>query len=112
MEILQYPLNFESGKSQLEQTKFPVFWPNFHIPSVFPDREYFWPFSLFSLFSLCHGYPATTTQAGYTMLDFGEASWSQTTNIFLFSLMSVDWKMAQIPIELSFIQNINVSFSG
>ena len=36
----------------------------------------------------------TTTQAGSTMLDFSEASWSQMTNIFLYSLMSVDRKMA------------------
>ena len=33
---------------------FPVFCQNFQIPCVFPDREFFWPFSLFSL---CCGYP-------------------------------------------------------
>ena len=31
------------------------FWQNFQILCVFPDREYFWPFFLFSL---CSGYPA------------------------------------------------------
>ena len=33
---------------------FPVFWQNFQIPCVFPDRDFFLPFSLFSL---CRGYP-------------------------------------------------------
>ena len=36
-----YPI--QSGNLQLEQTKFPVFWQNFQIPCVFPDREFFWP---------------------------------------------------------------------
>ena len=44
----------ESGNSQLEQTKFPVFWQNFQIPYVFPDRELLWPFSQLSL---CSGHP-------------------------------------------------------
>ena len=56
----------ESEHLQLELTKFPVFslcldkipcvltkFPNF---LCFPDREFFWPFSLFSL---CRGYPAS-----------------------------------------------------
>ena len=46
--------DFKSGNLQLEQPKFPVFWQNFQIPCVFPDREFLWPFSLFSL---CSGYP-------------------------------------------------------
>ena len=33
---------------------FPVFWQNFQISCVFPDRDFFLPFSLFSL---CCGYP-------------------------------------------------------
>ena len=33
---------------------FPMFWQNFQIPCVFPDRDFLWPFSLFSL---CSGYP-------------------------------------------------------
>ena len=31
-----------------------MFWQNFQIPCVFPDRELFWSFALFSL---CRGYP-------------------------------------------------------
>ena len=31
----------ESWNLQLEQTKFPVFWQNFQIPCVFPDRDFF-----------------------------------------------------------------------
>ena len=57
LQISQYILPLESGKLQLEQTKFPVFnvfWQNFQIPCVFPDKESFWSFSLFSL---CSGYP-------------------------------------------------------
>ena len=54
LQILKYTLPLESGNLQLEQTKFPVFWQNFQIPYVFPDRELCWPFSLFSLSS---GYP-------------------------------------------------------
>ena len=33
-------LPLESGNLQLEQTKFPVFWQNFQIPCVSPDREF------------------------------------------------------------------------
>ena len=33
-------LPLESGNLQLEQTKFPVFWQNFQIPCVFPDRDF------------------------------------------------------------------------
>ena len=57
LQILKYRLSLESGSLQLEQTKFPVFWQNFQIPCVFPDREFFWPFSPFSL---CSGYPVYT----------------------------------------------------
>ena len=52
--ISKYLLPLESGNLQLEQTKFPVFWQNFQIPCVFPDRTFLGPFSLFSL---CSGYP-------------------------------------------------------
>ena len=48
----------ESGDLQLEQQQFPVFWQNLQIPCVFPDRDVFWPFSLFSLIS---GDPITVT---------------------------------------------------
>ena len=34
-------LPLESGNLQLEQTKFPVFWQNFQILCVFPDRDFF-----------------------------------------------------------------------
>ena len=40
-QIFKYLLPLESKNLQLEQTKFPVFWPNFQIPSVFPDRDFF-----------------------------------------------------------------------
>ena len=53
-QIPKYLLPLESGNLQLEQTEFPVFWQNVQIPCVFPDREFIW---LFSLFSLCSGYP-------------------------------------------------------
>ena len=53
-QISKYLLPLESGNLQLEQTKFPVFWQNFQIPCVFPDREFFGPSSLFCL---CSGYP-------------------------------------------------------
>ena len=53
-QISKYLLPLESGDLQLEQTKFPVFWHNFKIPCVFPDRDFWGPFSLFSL---CTGYP-------------------------------------------------------
>ena len=56
-QIPKYLLLLGSGKLQLEQTKFPVFWQNFQIPCLFPDRDFFWPFFLFSLFSLGRGYP-------------------------------------------------------
>ena len=49
--ISKYLLPLELGNLLPEQTKFPVFWQNFQIPCVFPDRDYFWPFSLFSLCS-------------------------------------------------------------
>ena len=52
----KYFLLQESGNLQLEQTKFPVIWQNFQIPCVFPNRDFFLPFSLFSL---CSGYPVT-----------------------------------------------------
>ena len=54
-QISEYLLPLGSGNLQLEQTKFPVFWQIFQIPCVFPDRESFWPCSLFSL---CSGDPA------------------------------------------------------
>ena len=68
-QLSQYPLLLESEHLQFELTKFPVFslcldkipcvfpvfWQNFQIPCVFPDRDFLWPFSLFSL---CSGYPA------------------------------------------------------
>ena len=38
-QILKCILPLESGNLQLEQTKFPVFWQNFQIPYVFPDRD-------------------------------------------------------------------------
>ena len=47
-------LLLESEHLLLELTKFLVFWQNFQIPWVFPDRDVFLPFSLFSL---CRGYP-------------------------------------------------------
>ena len=50
---LQYPLPLESGKSQLEQTKFLCFGKICNVP-VFPDRDFLWPFSLLSL---CSGDP-------------------------------------------------------
>ena len=50
-KISKYLLPLESGNLQLEQTKFPVFWQHFQIPCVFPDRDFFLPFSLFSLCS-------------------------------------------------------------
>ena len=39
----------ESENLQFEQAKSPVFWQNFQISCVFPDKEFFWQFSLFSL---------------------------------------------------------------
>ena len=62
-QISQYPLPLASGNLEVEQTKFPVFWQIFQIPCVFPDRELFWPFSLFSL---CRGYPDTVTDMIYS----------------------------------------------
>ena len=53
-QISKYLLPLESGNLQLEQTKFPEFWQIFQIPCVFPDREFIWPFSLFSLWSRYH----------------------------------------------------------
>ena len=50
-------LPLESGNLQLEQTKFPVFSLYFGKISKFPDKDFFWLFSLFFLFSLCSGYP-------------------------------------------------------
>ena len=62
-QISQCLLLFESEHLSLEQKKFPVFslcfdkipcvLTKFPIPCVFPDRDFFWPFSLFSL---CRGY--------------------------------------------------------
>ena len=49
LQISKYLLPLESGNFQLEQTKFPMFWQNFQIPCVFPDRDFFEPFSLFCL---------------------------------------------------------------
>ena len=40
-QILKYLLPIESRNLQLEQTKFLVFWQNFQIPCVFPDRDFF-----------------------------------------------------------------------
>ena len=41
----------------LEQTKFPVFWPNLHIPCIFPDSYFLG--SIFPVFPInqgpCHG---------------------------------------------------------
>ena len=51
---MKYILPLESGNFRLEQTKFPVFWQHFPIPWGFPDRDFFSPYSLFSL---CSGYP-------------------------------------------------------
>ena len=62
-QILKYLLLLESGNLQREQTKFPVFWQNFQIPCVFPDRDFFG--GLFSLFSLCSRYPVTVTSRTY-----------------------------------------------
>ena len=50
-QIWQCPLPSESGNLQLVHTKFPVFWQNVQIQCVFPDRDFFLPFSLFSLCS-------------------------------------------------------------
>ena len=61
LQIPKYLLLLESGNLRVEQTKFPVFWPNFQIPCVFPDREYLRPFSLFSLRS---GYPVLHVNQG------------------------------------------------
>ena len=52
--ITNIKISFTFGDLQLEQTKFLVFYHNFQIPCVFPDRELFWPFFMFSL---CSGYP-------------------------------------------------------
>ena len=56
-QISKYLLPLESGNLQLEQIKFPVFWQNFQIPCVFPDRDFLGSFSLFSLSSLWSWYP-------------------------------------------------------
>ena len=41
-QIPKFLLLLESGNLQVEQTKFPVIWPNFQIPCVFfPDRDFF-----------------------------------------------------------------------
>ena len=57
-EVWQYSLPLDTGNLKLGQTKCPVFLQNFQIPCVFPDRDIFWPFSLFSL---CLGDPACIT---------------------------------------------------
>ena len=57
-QISQYHLPLGSGNLQLEQTQFPVFWQDFQIHCVFPDRDFFGPFFLFSL---CRGYPVKYT---------------------------------------------------
>ena len=51
-QISKYFLPLESGILQLEQPKFPVF--SLCFKQNFPDRDLFWPFSMFSL---CSGYP-------------------------------------------------------
>ena len=53
-QILIYLLPLESGNLHLEQTKFPVFLESFQILCVSPDRDFFLPFSLFTV---CSGYP-------------------------------------------------------
>ena len=58
IEFSRQILIYLSGNLQREQTKFPVFFLCFgkisKFPVFFPDREFFGPFSLFSL---CSGYP-------------------------------------------------------
>ena len=62
-QISQYPFPLESGNCvHLEQTKFPVFWQHFQILCVFPDSDFFLPFSLFSL---CRGYPVDLINYNY-----------------------------------------------
>ena len=39
-QILTHLLPLESGNLQHEQTKLPVFWQNFQIACVFPEREF------------------------------------------------------------------------
>ena len=54
-QISKYLLPLESGNLQLEQTKFPVFWQNFQITCVFPDRVFSFPCFLCAVGTLLLG---------------------------------------------------------
>ena len=60
---------------------FPVFWQNFQIPRVFPDREYFWPFSLFCL---CSGHPELGIKQISAESPYHHLLWSAGTTKGLF----------------------------
>ena len=61
---IEISFTLESGNLQLEQTKFPVFWQNFQIPCVFPDRDVF---GAISPVSLCSGDLVKVSGAGGTL---------------------------------------------
>ena len=63
-QIPKYFLLIGSGNLQLEQTKFPVFWQNFQIRCVFPDRDFFCHFPCFPCAMGTLLLPLLTTQRG------------------------------------------------
>ena len=66
-------LPLESGNLRLDQTKFPVFWQNFQIPCVFPDRFFCVAISpVFPVF-LCCGYTDIPLTCTYNLLYYWDS---------------------------------------
>ena len=61
-----------------------MFWQDFQIHCVFPDREFLWPFSLFSL---CSGYPTTGMMGNVSLGSYHKTSHTLLLYTLLFLLL-------------------------
>ena len=57
-QILGYPVFLEARNLQLEQMELSVFWHNFQVPRVFPDRDFLGYFPC-AVGTLIVGWPLT-----------------------------------------------------